>query len=196
MKKILLVILSLYSLSVYGQQPPIDKARGVFLAFGVGPRLPVGDFSNSTDVGSGFDVDVSYTDNQYIPFFIFARAGFDQFPGSQQYYETTDYSNYSTNVIPVNLGIRYYFPPLVQNIVLFMPVVEVSFDYSYYHVLNQFKLSSGKSNYFQNSSKLGVTAGAGLSMFMMEVLVSYNYFRSNQYVGLDLRIRLPLYINL
>ena len=98
--------------------------------------------------------------------------------------------------MPVSLGIRYFFPPLVENVVLFMPIVEASFDYIYFQKLNQFKPASGKSNYLENISKLGFTAGAGLSMFMLEIVASYHYVQTNQYISVDLRVRLPLYISL
>ena len=195
MKKLFLIILLLAG-ACFAQRGPVDKARGVFIAFGVGPRLPISYFANSTDLGSGFNIEIAYTDDEYLPFFIFGKIGFDQFPGSQEFYEETEYSNYSTNILPVSLGIRYYFKPLVENVVLFMPIVEVSADYAYFQKLHQFKITSGKSNYLENISKFGFSAGAGLSMFMLEILASYNFYQTNQYLSVDLKVRLPLYINL
>ncbi len=195
MKKFLLIIILLSSFRALAQSPSSDHARGLFLAFDVGPRLPVGYFANSTDLGYGFNVELSYTDDRYLPFFLFTKIGFDQFPGSQQFYELTDYSNYSTRALPVSLGIRYFFPPLVKNIVLFMPIVEISADYVYFEKLHQFKPATGKSNYIEDVSKLGFSAGAGISMFMMEVAAVYHYTYSNQYVSVDLRVRIPLYIS-
>ena len=168
---------------------PVDKARGVFIAFGVGPRLPVNYFANSTDVGYGFNVEIDYTDNEFLPVFLYGKIGFDQYPGAQSFYETTAYSNYSTNALPVSLGARYYFPPLVENVVLFMPVVELSADYTYLQKLHKLKPTSGNSNSLENISKIGFSAGAGLSMFLMEIIVSYNYMKTNQYLAVDLNVK-------
>jgi len=195
MKKFIIILLLGFS-AAFAQKAPIDKARGVFISFGVGPRLPVNYFANSTDVGYGFNVEIDYTDNEFLPIFLYGKIGFDQYSGAQSYYETTEYSNFSTNALPVNLGVRYYFPPLVENVVLFMPVVEASADYTYFQKLHQFKSSSGKSNYLENTSKIGFSAGAGLSMFLLEIMVSYNYMQTNQYMAVDLKVRLPLYISL
>lgn len=194
MKKIFIVIfLLLIQAGTFAK--PADKARGFFVAFGVGPRLPLASFSNRSDIGYGFDVEFSYTDNEYIPVFIFARLGYDQFPGSQSFYQTSDYSNYSVTNIPVNLGIRYYFPPLFENVVLMMPILEASVDYSYYQKLHQFKLDSGKINFTEESSKLGVSVGGGFSMFLLEILATYNFYQNNQFLSFDLKVRLPLFIN-
>jgi hypothetical protein len=175
---------------------PSDKARGIFISFGVGPRLPLGTFADRSDLGYGFNVELSYTNNEYLPIFFFAKAGFEQFPGSNDFYRATEYSNYSVYSFPFNGGIRYYFSPLFENIVLFMPVAEVSVSFNYYRILHEFTTESGRSNYTEEISKLGITGGLGISMFMMEILATYSYFDSNQSIGADLRIRLPLYINL
>ncbi len=195
MKKILFVFILIGSISLYAQRGPVEKARGFFIAVAVGPRLPLGYFSNSTDLGYGFNVEFSYTDDEYLPVFLYSKFGFDQFPGSQQFYETTDYSNYSVNALPVNLGARYYFRPLVENVVLFMPFIEASGNYMYMQKLHQFKSASGKSNHLEDISKFGFSVGTGLSMFMMEILAEYNYYYTNQFVSLELKVRLPLYIN-
>ena len=40
---------------------PADKAEGVFLGVAVGPRLPIGEFSNTSEIGYGFNLEISYT---------------------------------------------------------------------------------------------------------------------------------------
>ncbi|MFO7446804.1 MAG: hypothetical protein R6W90_10585 [Ignavibacteriaceae bacterium] len=192
MKKILLLLFLVSTLQT--NILPADKARGVFVAFGVGPRLPISYFANSTDLGYGFNIELSYTDNEYLPFFIFAKVGFEQYPGSLDYYQSTDHSNLSTNILPVNMGIRYYFPPFLENIFLLIPIVEASAAFNYYNRLHEFKPGSGRSNYIEENSKLGVSVGAGVSMFMMEILATYNYFETSQNVAVDLKVRLPLYV--
>ncbi len=196
MKKIASVLFIFIFLSVsYAENPPAEKARGVFISFGVGPRLPINYFSNSSDLGYGFNLEFSYTDNEYLPFFLFTKIGYEQFPGSQDFYKITDYTNFSTTAIPINLGMRYYFAPLLENVVLFMPIVEISASYIYLQKLNEFKPTANKANFTETTSKIGVSGGVGVSMFMMEIIATYNFFQTNQYVGLDLRIRLPLFMS-
>jgi hypothetical protein len=171
-----------------------DKAKGFFISFGVGPRFPVSSFAASTDLGYGLNVEFSYTDNEIIPFFIFAKVGYEQYPGSQKYYESTDYSNFSTTTVPINLGIRHYFSPLLESAFLLIPVVEASASFSYIKELHEFKLTSGKSSYYDEKYNFGFSAGLGVSMFLMEILASYNYFENNQFISADLKLRLPLLI--
>lgn len=194
MKKILFLLLILPAVTI-AKDPPAEKARGIFLAIGVGPRLPVSYFANSTDLGYGFNMEISYTDNEYLPFFLFAKIGFEQYPGSNDFYQSTDHANLATSILPAHAGIRYYFPPMLENIVLLIPIVEVSAAFSYYEILHEYKAGTEKSNFIEENSKVGLSVGAGISMFMMEILGAYNYFETNQFIAVDLKVRLPLFIN-
>jgi hypothetical protein len=193
--KILIFSIIFFSTIGLAEKPPASRASGFFVAFGSGLRMPVGDFANTTDIGYGLNLEFSYTDNEFLPVFLFANIGYEQYPGSQNYFQETEYSNFHTNALPVNIGMRYYFPPLLENIVLFMPIIQASASYTYFQTLNEFDQNSGKTNFLNDESKFGLNFGAGISMFMMELLASYNYVPSNQFISVDLKIRIPLYIN-
>lgn len=199
MKSVLIKIIFLtvaVSLFTFAEKPPSSRAVGFFFGVGVGPRLPIGDFASNTDVGYGFNLEFSYTDNEFLPVFLYTTIGYEQYPGSQSFYRETDYANFHTNSLPVNFGARYYFPPLAENIVLFMPIIQVSGSYTYYQKLHEFKPGRGKTNFLEETSKFGFSVGAGVSMFMLELLASYNFMESNQFIGFDLRVRIPVFISL
>ena len=196
MKKSILIFLLILPSVLFAEKLPASKAQGVFIAFGVGPRLPVGSFSSSTDLGYGFNLELSYTDSDYLPFFVFARIGLEQYPGSQDFYQATDYSNLSTRSIPVQVGIRYFLSPIFDDIVPLIPVLELAVSYSYIQKLHEFKIGSGRTNFTEEISTFGGSAGVGISMFLLEITASYNYYKSNQYFAINLNVRLPLLINL
>jgi hypothetical protein len=193
--KFFLPILLILQNNAFAEIPPSNRATGFFVAFGVGPRMPLGEFANTTDVGYGLNVEFSYTDNEFIPVFLYANIGYEQYPGSQNYFQETEYSNYHTNSLPINIGARYYFSPLLENIVLLMPIVQASASYTYYQTLNEFDQNANRNNFLQDNHKFGFSAGAGVSMFMMELIASYNYMPKNQFISVDLKVRIPLYIN-
>jgi hypothetical protein len=195
MKRICIALVLISASLNFAGNLPADKARGIFLAIGVGPRLPVSSFSNQSDLGYGFNLEISYTDNEYLPIFLFAKAGFEQYPGSSDFYQASDYNNFSTTLFPVSIGARYYFPPILESIVLLIPIAEASFNYTFLSRLHQFKPTSVKNNFTEEMSKFGVSIGGGFSMFLMEIVLVYNYFETIQYLGLDIKVRLPLFIS-
>ena len=196
MKNIFLCIILLFSVNSFASDPPVGKATGIFLALGDGPRLPVGDFSTSTELGYGLNIELSYTDNEFLPMFLFANIGFEQYPGAQRFYQETLYSNFSTNSIPLNVGVRYYFSPLLEQIVLLIPLIEISASFTYYQVLHEFKIDSGLNNFKAESVKYGLTVGGGISMFLMEIIAAYHHVENNQFISFDLRVRIPLFVNI
>ncbi len=192
-KYFVIIIVSLFciSSSLYAS----DKARGTFLAIGVGPRIPAFDFNNTTMLGYGFNVEIAYTNNEYLPLFLFGKVGFEQFPGAQSFYQVSNYSQFSTSLLPLSFGARYYFSPILQNVVLILPSIEVSANLTVFQKLHQFKVSSGKNNFLEEGSKVGFSIGVGASMFLVEMLASYNYLQNNQYLSIDMKVRLPLYVS-
>ena len=76
-----------------------------------------------------------------------------------------------------------------------MPIVQVSASYTYYQRLNEFDQNSGRNNFLEDENKFGISAGGGISMFMMELIANYNYMPTNQFISIDLKVRIPLYIN-
>jgi hypothetical protein len=193
--KYLLILIFIFQFNLFAEKPPANRATGFFIAFGVGPRMPIGEFSNTTDIGYGLNVEFSYTDNEFLPVFLYANIGYEQYPGSQNFFQETQFSNYHTNALPINIGARYYFSPLLENIVLLMPIVQVSASYTYYQRLIEFDQNAGRNNFLEDESKFGFSAGAGVSMFMMELMAAYNYMPANQFISVDLKVRIPLYIN-
>ncbi len=192
---ILIFIILLLCSTAFAQTKSSHKAQGFFLAFAVGPRLPMLDFSTRSDLGYGFNVELAYANTDVLPIFLFATVGFEQYPGSQDFYKETEYSNFHTNSLPLTLGGRFYFSPLIENIFLVMPLIQASVNFNYYEKLHQFKSGSGRNNFLEDESKFGFSAGAGVSMFMMEILASYNYYESNQFIAFDLKVRIPLFIS-
>ena len=195
MKKLIIVLLLVLSGNLFNLHSS-DKARGIFSALGVGPRVPVGNFSDKVLVGYGFNMELSYTDNAYLPFFLFGKIGFEQYPGAQDFYQRTDYSHFSTSLLPVSVGARYYLPPILENIVIVIPLIEASASLTVYQELHEFKPQSLKNNYLEDGIKPGFCIGVGASMFLLEVLASYNYLNDNQFLSVDLKIRLPLYVSI
>jgi hypothetical protein len=143
-------------------------------------------------MGIGFDFEFSYTDNKFIPVFFYSKLGYLHFPGRQEFYRNTDYSAISSNAYIITAGIRYYLNPLITAQFLLMPVIEGGISYAFFENFHAFKNNIGRNNYIEDISKLGIHAAFGVSMFLMDVIGTYNYYDGNQYLSFDFRIRIPI----
>lgn len=193
MKKYIVIIFFI-STTLFGQFLKMGEVSGVFMSVGVGPKIPISTFAENQNIGVGFDFGLSYVDNKILPVFFFAKLGYQHFDGSQDLYKKSDYSSFSSNVITFNGGIRYYFPPIIDQFLIVMPVVDVSMIYSYWTKLHQFKLDSDRNDFTEDISKAGFQIGGGVSMFVLDVLAYYNYLPHNQFISLDIRLRIPMFV--
>jgi len=194
MKKLYLVFLFLTSVSF--AQFKLGDAKGLFMSIGVGPRFPISDLSNNSNIGVGGNVNFSYTDNGLLPVFFYTSIGFHHFPGRQDLYKRTDYSSFSSNVLVIAPGVRYYFKPIFEQVILLMPVVDVGAEYALFEQWNQFKSGSGKNNYVEEINKFGFHAGIGVSMFLLDFMTYYNYLPNAHYISVDMRVNLPIFIKI
>jgi hypothetical protein len=190
-----LSVFFLLLLIVPAQSMKFGEVKGLFLSIGVGPRIPLGDFAETHNLAAGFSAAISYTDNQLVPLFFYGELGFQHFPGRQNYYKNSDHSSISTNMIIANFGARYYYSPLVENVVLLMPIVEAGLSTTYSEVSHLLKIGSGKNNFVEDKIKVGFHMGVGFSMFLMDVMAHYNYFHNQQYLSFDLRVRIPVFVS-
>ncbi|GAB1349968.1 hypothetical protein MASR1M107_21820 [Ignavibacteriales bacterium] len=195
MKKTAIIILILFSFTALAGDPGESKAKGYFFGLGVGPRIPVGNFSSKTILGYGFNAEISYVDNKIMPFFLFGRIGFEQFPGSQDFYQDSEYSHYSMQYLPVSVGIRHYFPPILKNVFLLTPIAEVSGSMVIFQELHDFKPGINKNGFIEDGVRFGGSAGFGVSAFVLEAIASYNIYNNDHFVSFDLRVRLPLFVS-
>ena len=198
MKKILLLFFIFISVSstINAQEYFYKRAVGLFMSLGVGPRIPLGAAAEDQNLGAGVDVTFSYADNEILPFFVYTTIGYQHFPGKQSYYEDTDYSSFSDNALCFDMGIRYFFPAFVEDIVLLMPVVELGPSFSFHEKLHQFKAGSGRNGYYEDVSYVGFHVAGGFSMFMLDVMANYHYFYHNQYLSFNFKVRLPIFVRL
>lgn len=194
MKKVLYLLLFFTTVSF--AQFKLGDAKGLFMSLGVGPRFPITDMSNNSNIGVGANVNFSYTDNGLLPVFFYTSIGYAHYPGRQDLYKRTDYSSFSSNVFIVAPGIRYYFRPIFEQVVLLMPVVDIGAEYALFENWNQFKSGSGKNNYVEELNKFGFHVGIGVSMFILDFMTYYNYLPFAHYISVDLRVNIPIFIKI
>lgn len=174
----------------------LGEVRGLFMDLGVAPKIPLGEFAETHNLGVGVSVTFSYTDNFKLPIFFYTKFEYNHFPGNQNYYKGSAHSGISSNMLSVNPGIRFYLKPLLENVVILMPVIEAGGTFIYTTTANQFKIDSGKANFTDESTKYGLHIGAGVSMFLLDVMGYYTFLNDNQYMSFDLKIRIPIYLTM
>ena len=191
--KIIILVVVLLTANFNAQGFSLGEAKGLFFSLGVGPKLPIGDYSATNGLGIGLDVTFSYTDNQILPLFFYTKLGYQHYPASDNLIKSTDYASFMTNEYLILPGMRFYFSPIIQDEILLMPIAEVGFSLGFFNNTHIFKSDSNTNNYDEFLTKFGFHIGGGFSMFLLETTINYYFFPDNHSLSLDLRIQIPIF---
>lgn len=188
----LIFLIIFFSNLLFAQIENYKEAKGAFFTLGVGPRFPKGEFSTRSNIGPGFNAAISYTDINFLPVFFYGKFGYQAHSGNYKFYKDTDHSTLSSTLFIADFGAKYFFAPIVEDMILLMPFAEGGFTYAYTNDFHQYKIDFAKPNKLENLSKFGFHVGGGLSFFLMDVFASYTYLHEYQFFSLDLRITIPV----
>ena len=192
LKKILLFLVLLTTI-VSAQGLSIGKARGLFFSLGVGPKIPIGEYSVKNGLGIGADITFSYTDNKILPVFFYTKLGYHHYPIANDLPKKSDYSSYMTNEYLILPGIRFYFAPMIEDEILLMPIAEIGASIGFFNNSHIFKIDSNRKDYDETLTKFGFHVGGGFSMFLLETTLNYYFFPDYHSISLDLRIQIPIF---
>lgn len=189
----IVILVFIFSSSSIAQ---LGQAKGLFFSLGLGPKIPIGEYSVTNGLGIGLDLTFSYADNRILPFFLYTKLGYQHYPASNNLINSSDYASYMTNEYLVLPGIRYYFAPMVEDEILLMPIIEVGLSVGFFNNSHVFKTDSNKSDFTETLTKFGFHVGGGFSMFLLEATLNYFFFSDNHSLSLDLRIQIPVFAKL
>ncbi len=196
-KRIKHILCLLFIISSFNQAQIVDfklgQVRGLFLELGVGPTFPVGDFAVNHTLGSKIETAFSYADNDIFPIFVYGKIKYAMFQADFVEIINNPVYELSTQIISFEPGIRFYIPPFEKKVILLMPYIDTGFDVSYLIVTNQ-QTKGIIAQFTNNQAKMGLHLGVGVSMFLLDTGVEYNYHHGNQYLGLNVKLRLPIFI--
>ena len=192
LKEIFLSLVLLTTI-VSGQGLSLGEAKGLFFSLGIGPKIPIGEYSATNGLGIGLDFTFSYTDNKILPLFFYTKLGYHHYPIASDLTTKSDYSSYMTNEYLILPGVRFYFAPIIEDQILLMPIAEVGASIGFFYNTHIFKSDSNINNYNESLTKFGFHIGGGFSMFLLETTLNYYYFPDNHSISLDLRIQIPIF---
>ena len=195
--KLKILILSIiFTTSAHAEWPSFGQAKGLFFSLGVGPKIPVGEFSAKNDLGVGLDFTFSYVDNKILPVFLYLKLGYQHYPASDNLIKSSEYASFMTNEYLILPGLRYYFKPIIEDEILLMPIAEIGASFGLFNNTHIFKDETNRDNFDETLTKVGFHIGGGFSMFLLETTLNYYFFSDNHSLSLDLRIQIPIFAKL
>lgn len=163
---------------------------GLFVSPQIGVRYPSGESYDKYKVGFSLGGSLQYATSAF-PFFLKTEFLYAYFPQNK----VVDNAYHQKSIYGLSLGAEYLFYPVFASEAIFVPFI--SFDIRYNFIE---RIKTEYSSQLRTSSsfdqKFGFSIGAGVSVFLVDVIAKYYYLTYEPYVGFDFRLRLPVYISL
>lgn len=163
---------------------------GIFFCPSIGARFPYGEETLKYKVGFSFGGSFEYGTSA-IPFFIKSEFIYANFPQN----DFVDNAYHQKSIYGITIGVDYLFYPIFASETVLIPYI--SFELSYNFIQRTF---TSYTTQFEaktiNESKLGFNFGFGLSIFLIDFTLKYHYLTYEPYIGINYRLRLPIYVSL
>ncbi len=167
-----------------------QEVWGLFAAPQLGVRYPSGESYDKHKTGFNIGASLQYATTAF-PFFLKTEFGYSHFPQSK----LIDNAYHQKSIYSVSLGVEYLFYPIFASEAILVPFISFDLRYNFIERMRTEYIPELNNKSFFDQ-KFGFSIGAGVSVFLVDVIAKYYYQTYEPYVGFDFRLRLPVYISL
>jgi hypothetical protein len=183
------LILSIISIFIY-QNSYSQDAWGLFVAPQLGVRFPSGGSFEKHKTGFNIGGSLQYASSTF-PFFLKMELLYTHFPQNK----LIDNAYHQKSIYGISLGLEYLFFPIFVSEAILIPFICFDLRYDYIERTRTEYITKLQTAIL-SEQKFGFSFGAGVSVFLVDIVAKYYYLTYEPYVGIDFRLRLPVYISL
>jgi hypothetical protein len=161
----------------------------VFLSAGGGIAVPLSPFKNSSDVTFGILGRVEFASTAIFPFVIGGEVNYFSFNGADEYKTINLLNNLKTKILSVGLNIEYSLAKILRSSFT-MPFLTV--DVKNNIIKREYDEDKTVDELPRDETKISVGAGFGLTMFIFDFYLKYNYMKDNSFIGVYTKTKIPV----
>ncbi|MBU2447361.1 MAG: hypothetical protein KJ666_17560 [Bacteroidetes bacterium] len=167
-----------------------QDAWGLFIAPQLGVRFPSGDSFEKHKAGFNIGGSVQYATSAF-PFFLKTEFLYSHFPQNK----LVENAYHQKSIYGISVGAEYLFFPIFASEAILVPFISFDIRYNFIERTRTEYLAKLQTSTLYER-KFGFSFGAGVSIFLVDIVAKYYYLTYEPYVGFDFRLRLPVYISL
>ena len=165
------------------------RAAGIFLSVGSGLNVPLKSFGDNSIPTFGILGRLEYTSTTIFPFVIGAEITYFSYKGKDQFTTLYILNTFRTHITSFGLSVEYSLARLF-NSPYSIPFLTLDVK------TNKIRRDIDPSETFQSlpltDSRVSVSAGFGVTLFVVDFYVKYNYMKDLSNFGAYAKIKFPV----
>lgn len=161
----------------------------IFISFGGGIAVPLAKFKENSDVTFGILGRLEFASTSIYPFIVSAQVDYFSYPGADEFKTTNLLSNFRTKILAFGLNIEYPLSKLFRSSFT-MPFLTI--DVKSNRIKREYDESRNLDGLLREEQKISVGAGVGMTLFILDFFLKYNYMKDNSFIGVYTKTKIPV----
>lgn len=161
----------------------------IFLSVGGGISVPLDSFRTSARVTFGILGRLEFASTSIFPFVIGAQVDYFSYNAPDEFKTIHLLTGYKTKILGLGLNIEYSLSKLLRSSFT-MPFLTV--DVKTNSIRREYDADDSTLAVPRSESKVSVGAGFGMTIFIFDFVVKYNYIKNNSFVGVYAKTKFPV----
>lgn len=201
MRILKIIVLNFFLLSaiVYGQgkdtlqiiknKKDYSNPGGIFLTPSLGLEIPLTGISGNSNLALLLGAKLEYSSLKIYPFVIGLSFQVNNHNGIEEYKTINLLNTFKTKITSVGLSIDFL---LAKYLKTKFTVPFFVLEGKYFKIQREISPDKELPGVLKEESGFGVTAGAGFTLYIFDLIGTYSYFEKNSLIGFKTRIRVPI----
>jgi len=195
------VILNLFIIStiVYGQgkdtletfkiKKDYSIPGGIFITPSLGMEVPIIGISSNSNLALSLGAKLEYSSLNIYPFVIGLSFQVNNHNGTEEYKTINLLNTFKTKITSIGLSVDFL---LAKYLKTKFTVPFIVLEGKYFKIQREISPEKELPGVLKEESGFGVTAGAGFTVYIFDLVGTYSYFEKNSTIGFKTRIRVPI----
>ncbi len=175
------------------KKPPVTgkkfKAGAIFISVGTGLNVPVKDFNVNSKATFGLLGRLEYSSTSIFPFVFGGEISYWSYIPDDQFLTLNTLSTFRTKILSLGLSIEYSFARIFNSP---YSIPFLTLDVKTNRIKREIDVGRTLAGLPPTDSKISVGAGIGVTLFVFDFYIKYNFMKELSNFGAYAKVKFPL----
>lgn len=162
---------------------------GLFITPSLGMEIPMSGISGNSNMALSLGAKLEYSSIKIYPFVLGVTFQVNNHNASEEFKTINLLNTYTTKITSFGISVDFL---LAKYLKTKFTVPYFILEGKYFQIQREISPEKELAGILKDESGIGVTAGAGFTLYIFDIIGTYSYFEKNSTIGFKTRIRVPI----